>query len=60
MDRLQCALWDVLCNLSGEEVARAFTNFYGNQLLDVNFYEFMVDEGYMEDEIGVLSPDADD
>lgn len=41
-------IWDALCNLDGEEVARIFTNFYGNQLLTRELAEFMIDEGYAE------------
>lgn len=45
MDKLQCKMWDALCTLSGEEVARLFTNYYGNRLLDEDFAEFMEEEG---------------
>ena len=44
MDELQGRIWDFLCDMSGEEVARAFTNWYGNQLLDEEFAEFLSDE----------------
>lgn len=47
MDELQTKLWDALCELSGEEVARIFTNYYGNQLLDKGLEEWMIDNGYL-------------
>ena len=46
MDEIQVKIWDVLCNLDGETVARLFTNYYGNQLLTDDFHEFMEEEGY--------------
>lgn len=48
MNSLQLKIWDALCNLDGEEVARIFTNFHGNQLLTRELAEFMIDEGYAE------------
>lgn len=48
MDKYQIEIWDALCELSGEEVARLFTNYYGNQLLSEDFKEFLEEEGYME------------
>ena len=47
MTERQIEMWDALCWASGEDVARLFTNFYGNQLLDEEFYEFMQDEGFL-------------
>jgi len=38
--------WDVLCDLSGEEVLQALTNYHGLQLLSRDFLEFLIDEGY--------------
>lgn len=49
MNELQGRIWDVLCNMSGEDVARAFTNFHGNQLLTREFAEYMIDEGYCDE-----------
>ena len=43
-------MWDALVEMSGEDVARVFTNFFGNQLLSEDFHQFLVDEGYMESE----------
>ena len=48
MDRTQRYIWDILCSLTGEEVARLFINYHGNQILDVGFYEHLVDEGYID------------
>jgi hypothetical protein len=44
MTELQKKIWYRLCELDGEEVARLFTNFYGNQLLSEEFKEFLEDE----------------
>jgi hypothetical protein len=57
MTRQQMMMWDVLCGMSGEEVARAMTNYYGNRLLAGDFAEFLVDEGYCEPEEVGLDPD---
>lgn len=46
MNERETRIWDVLCELSSEEVVRAFTNFYGTRLLSPEFYEFLKDEGY--------------
>ena len=50
MTDMQEKMWDALCEMSGENVARVFTNYYGNQLLSDDFHKFLVDEGYMESE----------
>lgn len=55
MDNKQKAIWGHLCEMSGEDVARVFTDYHGNQLLDDGFYEFMVDEGYIDDELDVFN-----
>jgi hypothetical protein len=47
MTELQKKIWYRLCELDGEEVARLFTNFYGNQLLSEEFKEWLEDEGVM-------------
>lgn len=49
MTELQKKIWYKLCGLDGEEVARLFTNFYGNQLLSEEFKEFLEDEGVLYD-----------
>ena len=46
--------------MSGEDVARAFTNYHGNQLLDEGFAEFLVDEGYCDPEAVGLEEYYDD
>ena len=46
MDKNQSELWAFLCTLSGEEVARLFLNFYGNEKLSPEFREFVEEEGY--------------
>lgn len=50
MTDTQEKMWDALVEMSGEDVARAFTNFFGNQILSEDFHQFLVDEGYMESE----------
>lgn len=57
MTRQQMMMWDVLCGMSGEEVARAMTNYHGNGLLSSDFAEFLVDEGYCEPETVGLDPE---
>lgn len=45
MNELQSRIWDFLVDMvDGEEVARAFTNYLGNQVLDDGFAEFLADE----------------
>lgn len=46
----QAEIWYALCELDGETVARLFTNYYGNQLLDEDFHEFLIEEGVMMEE----------
>ena len=47
MTELQKEIWYRLCELDGEEVARLFTFFYGNQLLSEEFKEWLEEEGVM-------------
>lgn len=49
MTELQKKIWYRLCELDGEEVARLFTNFYGNQLLSEDFKEWLEEEGVIYD-----------
>lgn len=49
MTELQKKIWYRLCELDGEEVARLFTNFYGNQLLSEEFKEWLEEEGVLYD-----------
>ncbi len=48
MTEEQKEMWYALCELSGEDVARAFTYYYGNKLLNDDFAEWLKEEGYME------------
>ena len=45
---MQGEVWDTLCLLSGEDVASIFINYYGWQLVDEKFREYLGEEGYME------------
>lgn len=47
LTELQKKIWYRLCELDGEEVARLFTNYYGNQLLSNDFKEFLEEEEVM-------------
>lgn len=70
MNDMQMEMWDALCELSGEEVARLFTDYHGNQLLDDGFRAFLGEEGVMpevedeeeddEDEIDLPEVNEDD
>lgn len=44
LDEIQLKIWDALIKQDGETVARLFTNYYGNQLLDEDFLEFLKQE----------------
>ena len=44
LDEIQLKIWDALIKEDGETVARLFTNYYGNQLLDKDFLEFLKQE----------------
>ena len=58
---LQYAMWDILCGTSGEDVARAMTNYHGNALLNEGFAEFLVDEGYCcAEDLGLEDEDEDE
>lgn len=48
MDEKQYRMWDALCGMEGETVAQLFTGYYGLQLLNDGFCEYLQDEGYME------------
>lgn len=49
MTELQKKIWYRLCELDGEEVARLFTTYYGDQLLSEDFKEFLEDEEVLYD-----------
>ena len=44
LDEIQEMIWNALIKENGVTVARLFTNFYGNQLLDEEFFEFLQQE----------------
>lgn len=60
MTNMQGKMWYTLIKMSGEDVARAFTNFFGNQILSEEFYQFLVDEGYMESDDEEWEPEEFD
>ena len=49
MDERQKEMYNVLTKLNGETVARLFTDWHGDQLLDDGFFGHLVDEGYIEE-----------
>ncbi|ADY14179.1 hypothetical protein [Sphaerochaeta globosa] len=49
MGEKQTKGWELLCTLSGEQVARLFTDYHGMQLLDDGFEKHLKFEGYMGD-----------
>ena len=53
MNKNQEQIWDTLCELDGETVARLFLDYHGMQILDEGFREHLQDEG-------VLEPDEDE
>lgn len=49
MNDMQMEMWDVLCELSGESVARLFLDYHGECLLSGGFRAFLGEEGAMPD-----------
>jgi len=47
MNYTQKRIWEALCELDGETVARLFTDWLGNQVMDEDFYEFLENEGVL-------------
>lgn len=47
MDETQRQIWEALCRLDGETVARLFTDFHGTHLLSEGFKEHLEEEGYL-------------
>ena len=43
-DEIQAMIWEALIKEDGETGARLYTNYYGNQLLDEDFLEFLKQE----------------
>jgi len=41
-------IYYLLCNMSGAQVLRLFTDYFGMQLFDSGFIEFLGDEGIIE------------
>lgn len=71
MNDMQMEMWDALCELTGEEVARLFTDYHGTCLLSEEFRTFLGEEGVMpgveedeedgdEDEIDLPEVNEDD
>ena len=60
MDRVQSCIWDKLCTMSGEEVAKTLTDWHGNQLLDTGLYKHMIDEGLMDDDLELFEDDEEE
>lgn len=42
--------WDCLIEQSGEQVAMLLTGYHGMQLLTDEFYEYLIEEGYLSEE----------
>lgn len=60
MNEQQRLIWEVLTSgkMSGEDVANAFTDYHGMQLLDEGFAEHLVGEGFCtESEVGLEQDD---
>lgn len=47
MNDMQMEMWDALCELSGEEVARLFTDYHGTCLRSEGFRAFLGEEEAM-------------
>ncbi|MCD7940745.1 MAG: hypothetical protein LUH50_12160 [Bacteroides intestinalis] len=61
MNELQKQIYDVLVNQNGETVARAFADYYGNQLLTKEFAEHLVEEGIADiSELSELNDDEEE
>lgn len=39
--------WDCLIEQTGEQVARLLTGYHGMQLLTDEFYDYLIEEGYI-------------
>lgn len=58
---LQNAVYEQLESMSGEDVARALTDWHGMQLLDRGFAQHLVDEGYCTcEDLGCDEEDDDE
>ena len=54
MDDIQKHVWDKLCEMSGEQVAQAMCDYHGTQLIGEDFYRFLVEDGYIMDELRLV------
>ena len=45
---IQNKIWEILSQLSSDEVLQLITDWHGLQLFDDDFLEFLKDEGYVE------------
>ena len=50
MTEKQERAWECLIEQSGEEVANLLINYHGLQLLDDDFYHYLIEEGYIDDD----------
>lgn len=50
MTEKQTKIWELLCTLTGEQVAQILTDWHGLQLLDDGFLSHLKSEGYMEED----------
>lgn len=48
MNDIREKMWGLFRELDGETVARLFTDYHGEQLLDDGFQEHLQEEGYLE------------
>lgn len=46
----QKIVYNALLEMTAEEVVRVFIDYHGAQLLDDGFADFLIDEGYMEEQ----------
>lgn len=42
--------WNCLIEQTGEQVAKLLTDYHGMQLLTDEFYEYLIEEGYLPEE----------
>ena len=60
-DEMRNALIEALDGLTGEQVRQLFTDFYGCQLLTMEFAQHCVDEGWVDgDAIGLGDDEEED
>lgn len=59
-DSTEMMIYEALSVCSGEEVARLVTDYYGMQLLDRGFYNFLIEEGYLPEDAEEEVEDEDE